>query len=56
MMYSGKECNHRIIFQQKFTCERTKKHACITMQFMHNYVISHMNNHNFVKVQLEIFY
>ena len=56
MMYSGKECSQRIIFQQRFTYERTMKHACITMQFMHNYVVSHVNNHNCVKIQLEIFY
>ena len=50
MMYSGKESNQRIIFQQKFTCERTIKDVCITMRFMHNYVVSCMNNHNYVKV------
>ena len=56
VMYGGKQCNQRIIFQQKFMYEITMKHTCITMQFMHNYVVSHMNNHNCVKVQFEKFY
>ena len=41
---------YRIIFQQNFTDGRTIKHAYITMQFIHNYIVSHVTNHNYVKV------